>query len=212
MSGSSSLQSWGILAGLATLGGVAAIPVAVVAQAFPPCPPPAAGEYLLLARGSTEADRDQIASVIPAANPVLVCQYVDDVVVRAGGFDNLEAANSWALYLRDIEGFETFVAQPAAATEPVPQELAYQPQALGAGYAVLIDYDNEPAIAAAAAATLNQPIGLAVYRQQPYLLASYTSDAGAAAAVLQQLTAADLNAVLVDSQQVVRLLETVAIE
>ncbi len=199
--------------GTALLGGVAP----AIAQDFPPCPGPAAGEYLLLARGSTAAERDRIADVLPAANPVLVCRYSEEVVVRAGGFDNLEAANAWALYLRDIEGVETVVAEPAAVTEPAadeppPTTVAYQPQLLAGGYAVLVDYNDQPEVAAAAAQAIGGPVGVAVYRQQPYLLAGHTADAAAAAALLQQLAAADIDAVLVESQQVVRLLEAVAVD
>ncbi|MEO1589825.1 MAG: hypothetical protein AAFU71_00895 [Cyanobacteria bacterium J06632_22] len=200
---------WAVLvtAGLGLFSGLGP----AIAQSFPPCPGPAAGEYLLLARGNTAAERERIAAALPAANPVLVCRYRDEVVVRAGGFENLEAANSWALYLRDIEGVETVVAQPAETTAPSATG-AYQPQALAAGYAVLVDYDNQPTVAALATTALNQPVGLAVYRQRPYLLAAHTADAEAAAAVLQQLAASDLNAILVESQQVVRLLEAVAVD
>ncbi|MEO0540458.1 MAG: hypothetical protein AAFZ80_06295 [Cyanobacteria bacterium P01_A01_bin.105] len=198
----------GAVVGLAVLGR----PVA--AQTFPPCPAPAAEEYLLLARGQTVAERDRIADALPAASPVLVCRYNEEVVVRAGGFDNLEAANAWALYLRDIEGVETVVAQPAADGDIPPSTgtETYRPQQLAVGYAVLVDYANDPEVAATAAAILNQSVGLAVYRQQPYLLAAHTASPEEAAGVLQQLAAADLNVILVDSQQVVRLVAAIALE
>ncbi|NEP18931.1 MAG: hypothetical protein F6J97_18865 [Leptolyngbya sp. SIO4C1] len=189
----------------------------VAAQSYPSCPAPAAGEYILLVRGESESERERALSVLPAANPVLVCSYVDDVVVRAGGFTNLEAANSWALYLTDVEDLDAFVAQPgstgpattAASAEPsVPP---YQPQALGSGYAILIDYANQPEVAEALQQSIDRSVGLAIYRQRPYLLALATADAEAAAQLLQRLADEDYTAILVDSQQVVRLTSAVVL-
>lgn len=185
------------------------------AQEFPPCPPPSASEYLLLVRGEDAAEREQVMSVLPADNPVMVCNYVNDVVVRAGGFTSLEAVNSWSVYLNDTEGFDAFVVSPANAAE-TPSAVssgnsgsranrAYQPQSLGRGYAVLVDYDNQPEIARSVQQQSGQPVGLAVYRGQPYLLAVHTVDAASAAPLLSKLTAAGLAAILVESEPVVRL-------
>ncbi|MEO0458079.1 MAG: hypothetical protein AAF152_16065 [Cyanobacteria bacterium P01_A01_bin.114] len=243
------------------------------AQSYPACPPPAAGEYLLLVRGDTEAERERALSVLPADNPVVVCNYVGEVVVRAGGFTNLEAVNSWSLYLNDIEGFETVVAQPAdnASTqtasspaepeapdpetpdpetpdpetpEPVAQplpaenvasaptagatveqtaalptagaavpdsEAAYDPKTLGSTYVVLVDYGEQPEIAESVQQTLGQSVGLAVYRQQPYLLALTTTDSTAAADLLQTLTSENYSAILVDGEGVIRLVSSVTL-
>ena len=49
---------------------------------------------------------------------VMVCDYLEDTVVRAGGFTNLENANAWAQYMTEVEGFQAFVARPAANSEP----------------------------------------------------------------------------------------------
>ncbi len=208
-------------------------PLRATAQSrLPACPPPASQEYLLLVRGETEAERAQIASVLPADNTVLVCQYLDEVLVRAGGFTSLETANAWATYMMTEEGFESFVSRPAAEQTAVGSEAngeasnqatsnqatsnqgtageaAYQPQRLGAGYAVLVDYSNRPEIAATVGQVV-RPVGLAVYQQRAYLLADYTGDADSAAATLQRLSDAQLTAILVDAQQVVRLSEEVA--
>lgn len=116
---------------------------AVLAQsALPACPPPAAQEYLLLVRGRTEAERAEIASILPVESAVLICQYIDEVLVRAGGFTSLETANAWSTYMTTEQGFESFVLQSAA---PVvdngsgDRTFTYQPQLLGSGYAVLVD-------------------------------------------------------------------------
>ncbi len=101
-----------------------------VAQSYPDCPPPASGEYLLLVRGADEATRDRIMSVLPVDKTTLVCNYLEDTVIRAGGFNSLEVANSWALYLNDIEQFDTVVVEAsdivesATASEPPPTETA----------------------------------------------------------------------------------------
>ncbi|MEA5450702.1 hypothetical protein VB780_19135 [Leptolyngbya sp. CCNP1308] len=88
---------------------------------FPPCPPPAANEYLLLVRSNTEAERTRVQNLLPSNSTVLVCDYLNDTVVRAGGFTNLENANAWAQYMTEVEGFQAFVARPATiAAQPTP--------------------------------------------------------------------------------------------
>ncbi|KPQ34646.1 MAG: hypothetical protein HLUCCA11_14125 [Phormidesmis priestleyi Ana] len=184
---------------------------------LPNCPPPIDQEYLLLIRGATEAERNQIASVLPAANTVLICTYLNETLVRAGGFTSLETANAWATYLTTVEGYESFVSRPSGnqvATQTGNGTAAsgdhrYQPQRLAAGYAVLVNYGAQPEIATMVG-QLVRPVGLAVYRQQAYLLAEYTSDAAAAAATLERLSDAQLTAILVDARQVVQLTAEVA--
>lgn len=229
-------------AGLAAVLVVA--PLASAQSQLPACPPPANQEYLLLVRGKTEAERSEIASILPADNPVLVCQYRDETLVRASGFTSLETANAWATYLTTVEGFESFVSKPSGqevaaqpsgppntqvGSQPSSQAsnqasnqtnssqtaasssgaVAYQPSRLASGYAVLVNYGDQPEIAAAVGQIV-RPVGLAVYRQQAYLLADYTNNADSAAATLQRLSDAHLTAILVDAQEVVRLTAEVA--
>jgi hypothetical protein len=231
----SSMNTWQKLTGYFLVGiGFSTIGLPLepaYGQTYPECPGPSAGEYLLLVRGQTEAERNRIVSVLPADNPVLVCNYLGEVVVRSSGFTDLESANAWALYLNDIEQFDAFVAQAPAAVEPAagasPPAMtatpatpvttatnataatSYQPQTLGQGYAVLVDYSNRPELATEIGQQLSTPIGLAVYRQQPYLLIVHTAAADTAAQRLQQLSNAGFTAILVDGQQVVRLLSQV---
>lgn len=175
---------------------------------LPVCPPPASNEYLLLVRGNTEAERAQIASILPVESAVLICQYTDEVLVRAGGFTSLETANAWATYMETEQGFESFVAQPASAPDSgnvaLSNAAVYQPSRLGSGYAVLVEYGTRPEVATTVG-QLVRPVGLAVYQQRSYLLAEYTGDAAVANAVLQRLSDAQLAAVIVNAQQVVRL-------
>lgn len=187
-----------------------------MAQSYPDCPPPTSGEYLLLVRGADESERDRTLSILPVDKPTLVCNYLGDAVVRAGGFDSLEVANSWALYMNDIEQLETVVVEstaaapePAAPAEPAAERapMLYQPTLLGEGVAVLVDYQQDPAIGRDLAQ--QGDIGLAVYLQQPYLLVLHTTDTSAAAARLQQLVDGGLTSFLVDGQQVIRLTDTI---
>ena len=207
--------------------GSALMPARTLAQSrLPICPPPAAQEYLLLVRGQNEAERRQIASILPADNTVLVCQYRDEVLVRAGGFTSLETANAWATYMTTVEGYESFVSRPTDAAQTAQLDSSrqatasgdspansglgtYQPLRLGAGYAVLVNYGDRPEIANAVSQVV-RPVGLAVYQGQAYLLADYTSDSASATATLQRLSDAQMTAILVDAQDVVRLTSEVA--
>ena len=207
----------------------------VVASDFPPCPPPADSEYLLLVRGETEEQRDRIQEILPVNNTVLVCSYLDDPVVRAGGFTSLETANSWAQYMTEVEGLQAFVARPPdpeasspatlTPTETSPDALsasplstestaaglpAYNPQALTSGFAVLVEYYNHPEVALDVQQLLNRDVGLVVYRQSPYLLAAQSPDAAIASETLRTLNDHDFTSILVDSSQVVLLTSSVA--
>lgn len=243
MIGIKNLRWWGLA--LLVASGAVAAPQAW-ADDFPPCAPPNANEYLLLVQGDTVEARDRIQNLLPTTTIVSVCRYLDDVVVRAGGFTSLENANAWAQYLTEVEGAQAFVARPAApgevstntpiAAEPVTPEpaapttpepttptatptvtdptsaatVAYAPKLLGEGYAVLVNYSNDPEIAKQLQQSLNQPVGLAVYQQRPFLLVTQSVDPQAAAQVLQSLSSSRFGAFIVDSSEVVLLSDGVA--
>lgn len=105
---------------------------AIAQITLPVCPAPASQEYLLLVRGNTEADRARIASVLPAENTVLICDYLSEALVRAGGFTSLETANAWATYMTTVEGFESFVARPVTeqpvAEQPIIEQAPLAPE------------------------------------------------------------------------------------
>lgn len=224
-----SLQGWGLMGIAAWVGAIA--PAAAQAQTFPPCLPPAPAEYLLLAQGTTEAERTRIQNLLPTSTDVMVCEYLSDPVVRAGGFTSLENANAWAQYLTDVEGVQTFVARPAEAGEAItatppptpatpaapeppaaaPSSVGYAPQLVGPGYAVLVDYGDDPAIAATVQQTLGTPVGLAVYQEQPYLLAIQSGDPQVAASTLQTLSTGEFTVFMVNSSNVVLLSPAIAV-
>lgn len=217
-----------------------------VAQAqatFPVCPPPQTNEYLLLVRGNTEAERNRVQDLLPSSSTVMVCNYLSDTVVRAGGFTSLENANAWAQYMTEVEGLQAFVARPAttgttpppSATTPPPATgnfpvppspdptptvtppaanvtpIAYAPQPLNDGFAVLVDYQYQPETARAIQRQVGQAVGLAVYRQRPYLLIAYSPNLEGAATTLQVLGGYGISGFIVDSQEVVMLTPAIAL-
>lgn len=91
------------------------------------------------------------------------------------------------------------------ATEPIAPRLAYNPQPLGVGYAVLVNYFNRPELAASVRQITTRDVGLVAFEQQPYLLASHTTDATVAATLLRTLTEKGLTVTIVDSRRAVLL-------
>jgi hypothetical protein len=104
------------------------------------------------------------------------------------------------------------VATAPRPTQPVnPGNSSFNPQPLGTGYAVLVDYFNRPETAVEVHRLLQQDVGLVAYGQRPYLLALYTSDSAVANTVLQQLTNQGMWAMVVDSRRVVLLRQAIDI-
>lgn len=258
------------------------------AQAPDVCQPPNADEYLVLVMSPTEAATAQLRETSPAGATTTVCTYLQDVVLRVGGFTSAETAIAW-LQAAEAQGLQAFVARPpetsteslapvapatpsavtpsvvtpaapapadpsataepaaaapfpqpdpvpdlaaappatapavpeqspappenpaaaSSASQPAPQTIAYNPQPLGAGYAVLVDYANRPEVAAAVQQLLDRNVGLVSYGQRPYLLAAFTDDPTVADATLRTLSDQNFNAMIIDSRRAVRLTETV---
>lgn len=206
------------------LGGSAAI----AQTRYPVCQPPDAAEYLLLVAGSAADKQAQLKRVLPATADLTVCDYQNQVVTRVSGFSSLGIANAWAQYLKEVSGFNATVARPpetqafkspTAEVQPQPpspnltnsnpNSLAYSPRPLGTGYAVLVDYFDQPEIAAQVRQLLSQDVGLVSYGQRPYLLAGYTTNQTTANATLQTLSDRGFWVMLVDSRRVVLLKPTV---
>ncbi|WP_432808148.1 SPOR domain-containing protein [Pantanalinema sp. GBBB05] len=202
-------------------------PTAAPVGNYPACQPPNPGEYLLLVVSKTTASQEQVRRSLPSGAPTIVCNYLNDVVTRVSGFTTVETANAWARYLNDSTGLAAFVVRPAeapsTARQPVPitptpvtqpspvpstspaaatPPTAYNPQPLGAGYAVLVDYFNQPAIAGQVQRSLGKSIGLVSYGQRPYLLAIYSTDPNAVNTMFQTLTNQGFWTVVVDSRRV----------
>ncbi|MBW4489206.1 MAG: hypothetical protein KME12_15560 [Trichocoleus desertorum ATA4-8-CV12] len=194
---------------------------------YPACQPPKAEEYLLLVAGQAADKQAQLKRVLPATADLAVCDYQNQVVTRVSGFSSLGIANAWAQYLKETSGFSATVARPpevqaaqapSSTVQPQPappnstsSNLAYSPRPLGSGYAVLVDYFEQPEIAAQVRQILSQDVGLVSYGQRPYLLAGYTTNQTTANATLQTLSDRGFWVMLVDSRRVVLLKPTVTL-
>lgn len=209
------------LAGILTIAGLLVAARPTLAQQYPACQPPSAGEYLLLVVTRSASEQSRVRTVLPSNASPIVCSYYRDVVTRVGGFQDVETATSWANYLNEQVGLQAVVARPSQiATAPNPPSFptpqptyggAYNPQPLGAGYAVIVNYNSQPEIAAQIQQSLNRQIGLVSYGQRPYLLAAHTSDLNIADSVLRSLSTQGFNATVVDSRQVVLLTPAVSL-
>ena len=174
----------------------------------PTCQPPRQGEYLVLVN-QTSTSQEQIQRTLPPNIKTSMCRYFEDMMTRIGGFKTLDDANSWARYVNEIVGLSAFVAQGQAQT--LPGTLAYNPKPLGAGYAVLVDYFNQPEAATQVRQLLGTDVGLVAYGQRPYLLAVYSDDQKKVNSTLQKLSNRGFFAMLVDSRKVMLLKAVVSL-
>jgi hypothetical protein len=170
-------------------------------QAVSPCQPPQLDEYLLLVLSETRESQEQIRRTLPPNTPTTVCQYFEDTVIRIAGFSNVEDAQDWARYVKEIVGLSAFVVQPGAKA-PSTNALTYNPQPLGDGYAVLIDYFNQPEVAFEVKQLLGKNVGLVTYARRPYLLAVYTTSQREANSILRKLSDRGFWSMVVDSRRV----------
>lgn len=105
---------------------------------------------------------------------------------------------------------------PSPATSGLPttavgRNPSYKPQPLGPGYAVLVDYFNQPELANQVQAALGRTVGLVAYGQRPYLLVAYTADQATANSTWQALSGRGFWVVVVDSRRVVLLRSMIAL-
>ncbi|NJR49433.1 MAG: hypothetical protein HC780_07525 [Leptolyngbyaceae cyanobacterium CSU_1_3] len=115
--------------------------------------------------------------------------------------------------MTETVGFQAFVARSSqSAITPqsiAPQSIAkpsdssaYNPQLLGAGYAVLVSYFDRPELAVQIQQALQKEVGLVSYGQRPYLLAIQTPDQATANATLKNLSDRGFWVMVVDSRRV----------
>ena len=178
-------------------------------QTISPCQPPQPNEYLLLVLSKTRDSQEHLQRTLPANTQTSFCQYLEDKVTRIAGFRNLEGANSWARYVKEIVGLSAFVVRPVEAI-PSSNSLAYNPQPLGDGYAVLVDYLNQPEIAARVRKILGRNVGLVSFGQRPYLLVAYTTNQREANSTLRKLSDRGFWSMVVDGRQVTLLRSVVS--
>ncbi|MBE9201774.1 MULTISPECIES: hypothetical protein [unclassified Nodularia (in: cyanobacteria)] len=199
---------------LAAAGLIGSMTSVTAQQNVPVCQPPRPGEYLLLVVSPTANSQKQLLSALPNQIQATTCQYLSDTVTRIGGFNRIDDANRWATYVNSIVGLSaTITTRPAAAnvtqTPNLPQTISFNPQVLGDGYAVLVEYFNKPELANSIHQVVGGNIGFASYGQRPYLLAVYTGNQQEAYNALQKLTERGFFAVLVDGSKVMLLRSSV---
>jgi|SRR6478672_5413363 len=181
-------------------GWISGVVPAIAQSDLSTCQPPRPGEYLVLVVSETQENRQRIRQTLPSGAKTTLCRYLDNVVTRIGGFKSLEDANDWARFVNEIVGLSAYVARPAIAIAPSSTDS--RTQNLGSGYAVLVDYSNQPQIAAQVRQLLGGDVGLVSYGQRPYLLAVHTTNQSEANAALRRLSDRGFLAMLVDSRKV----------
>lgn len=171
------------------------------------CKPPQPNEYLLLVLTQTKDTQQQLQRTLPVNTQLSVCQYFSDTVTRIGGFRRIEDANDWMRYVKEIAGLSAYVVRPTATATATASltnanNPAFSPQPLGQGYAVLVDYFNQPEEAARLKQLLGSEIGLVSYGKRPYLLAVYTTSEQKANSLLRKLSDRGFWSMVVDSRRV----------
>jgi hypothetical protein len=189
---------------LAIAGLIGAMGSVTAQQALPACQPPNPGEYLLLIVSPTADNQNQLRNALPAEIKSTTCQYSTDIVTRIGGFYKIDDAQRWAKYINNIVGLSGIITTKPADT-PSPQAVTYNPQSLGEGYAVLVDYFNRPELVSSVGQVVGGDVGFVSYGQRPYLLAVYTTNQKEAHNTLQRLNERGFVAYIVDSRQVMLL-------
>lgn len=179
-------------------------------QSISPCQPPQQNEYLLLVRTQTKESQEHLQRSLPANTKFTVCRYLEDTVTRIAGFRRVEDANDWARYVKEIAGLSAYVLLPTA-TATSAKIPAYNPQPLGEGYAVLVDYFNQPEVAAQLKQLLGSDVGLVSYGKRPYLLAVYTTSESKANSTLRRLSERGFWSMVVDSRRVTLLRPVVSL-
>ncbi|EAW35818.1 hypothetical protein [Lyngbya sp. PCC 8106] len=92
--------------------------------------------------------------------------------------------------------------QPLTQPRPRAEQAAFNPRRLGSGYAVLVDYLNQPELAAEVEELTGVEVGLASYGQRPYLLVTQTNDLQTATSTLQKLSNRGFFSLMVESRRV----------
>jgi hypothetical protein len=176
----------------------------VFAQTSPPeCQPPSQGEYLLLILTENQASQERIRQIVPSQLSSTVCRYQGNLVTRIGNFRQIEDAERWGKYLKNSLTLPTVIVRSSgtSSSNSYRNYPAYNPRILSQGYAVLVNYNNQPEMAGKLRDLLRKDIGLVSYRGLPYLLASQHSTQEEAKTILQQLSNQGFWVILVNSQE-----------
>ena len=196
-----------LLVKLLLIHGVVSLAIAPPAQALKPCEPPATGNYLLLVRRDNPNVEIELYEALPESVGVDLCDYQGETVLRLSGFPSQAIAEAWQGYIQDKLNRTAYVIEPSSGAGGS----AYAPQPLGDGYAVLVDYFSDVAIAQKLNQELEELPGLVSYGQRPYLLVRHTGKIKQANALLEELSAAGFAATVVNSRHAILLREAIAL-
>lgn len=188
-------------------GGLIPLAQAQTREDLPECEPPQSGEFLLLVRRASRDVEDRLYTALPQNVSAEPCRYVGEAVMRLEGFPSLNIAKAWADYVRDRTGLQAFAIESPSARAAA----AFQPTALGNGYAVLVNYFDDPTVARELRDFLSRDVGLASYADRPYLLASSSADSKAAGELMRRLSDRGFTAMVVDGRQVMLLRQAIAL-
>ncbi|NEP01126.1 MAG: hypothetical protein F6K58_21195 [Symploca sp. SIO2E9] len=195
---------------LISIASVTVVPDATEAQpSLAECQPPQPNEYILLVLSQNWENHQTLQRSLSQQLQANLCQYLEDTVTRVAGFRDLENANNWARYIRELSGLSAFVVRSPSTGEIRSNYPAYNPQPLGEGYAVLVDYSNQPELASEIRQILREDVGLVAYGQRHYLLAMHTTSQKAANSTLGQLSDRGFWTMVVDSRRVIILTRAV---
>lgn len=222
---------------LISIASLSIVPNSTEAQpSLAECQPPQSNEYILLVLSQTWEAHQTLQRNLSQQLQANLCQYLDETVTRIAGFKDLENANNWARYIKEFSGLSAFVVRspkalppgqsPSASTlQPLgdssvsralpsareirSNDLAYNPQSLGEGYAVLVDYSNQPELASQIRQILGEDVGLVAYGKRHYLLAMHTTNQKAANSILRRLSDRGFWTMVVDSRRVILLTRAV---
>jgi hypothetical protein len=196
---------------IATVGLIGSInSVSAQQSEIPVCQAPNAGEYLLLVISPTEDNRNQLRRALPNQLQTTTCRYLKDTVTRIGGFTSMDDASRWARYINHVVNLSAIITtKPTTNAGQNTATVNYQPEQLGNGYAVLVDYYNRPEVANQVRDAVKKDVGFVSYGQRPYLLAVYTNNQKEAYNTLEKLSEQGFSAVLVDSRKVMLLRSSV---
>lgn len=178
------------------------------ASAIEDCQPPASNEYLLAILTETPANQDVLRRSLLPDIQINICRYIDQIISSIRGFDDKDVASDWARYIQDIVGLNAYVVKPIEETIslnqclPVPPDIDFNLQPLGNGYAVLVDYNNQPEIALQLQKILGRNLGLVAYGEKPFLLVTYTKESQAATNSMFNLSNRGFLTFVVDSSKV----------
>lgn len=184
------------------------------------CAPPAVDTYNIFVATPTPAIQTSVANQATLAlgdrAAVKVCLYQGQVMSQVGTFRTLEAASNWQTFLKNTTQLDGVIVQtqgepePTAAPEDTP--IPFTPKVLSPGFAVILDFRNDPQVARQIAQGRSQPPGLVVYGDRPYLLMGNEKTMEAAKSVIQQLGNQGYWMGVVPSETVVLLKEAVVLD